>query len=867
MRGQGVALVRRLLQGFLVVGVLGGLACPGRDPSYHRDAGGDQADATDDSAVGDLFLGDSRDEDQGASACEVAPFAAKCSCSNNEECASSACMTTSVGSACAQKCTGNQDCQSSQVCAPVGPGSLLACIEKHPNQCRPCAGSQDCLQNNAAYPERCVPFDGAGQYCLASCDIDGACPDGFACSGEGEGLGPRNCLPTGGKCFCTLEAAATGISDLAGCTLFFRDVDRDQFGVTLDSKCLCGAKGEFSATRGDDCDDGDAEIHPGAAEVCNGKDDDCNGLTDEELGNTNCGKAVCAHEIPNCLNGTTQTCDPLEGATVETCNRQDDDCDGETDEGFASTNCGLGVCEHTVPECLDGVPQACEPLPVTTTETCNGLDDDCDGATDEEGAGGCTTFFLDADQDTYGLATDSKCLCGPSGEYVATRAGDCLDSDESVHEGAPEVCNGKDDNCDGRTDEGDFLCAPYKCVAGACTTSCDTKPDCSPGAWCTESRKCDGDHVLSQNLVVADALHPPALAMAVSSDGAMVSAWQNQIQTGDPWSIRARLLGTDFGVLGDEVRIDDATSGNQVTPDVVATAKGWFVAWKSESTDGTTGRVRARWIDLSGAMPASSFNVDTDTTYMHAAPSVAAWGDGRIVAVWQSKYQDGSGSGVYGQLFDASGTKSGTEFLVNSRTDGDQDGPRVAALENGNFVVVWQDYDSQQKAYDIASRRFKFVDAEPIGSDVIVNSTRAGRQGQPVVASLKGGGYVVAWNSEGQDQSFGGIFFQRFDGTGTPISVETSANQITQGDQSLPSLTPLADGRFLIAWQSANGDGDGLGIVGRRFDVDGAPVAADFVINEDRTGDQKSPRVALLPDGRFDGAWWSTGRIILGARP
>jgi len=88
------------------------------------------------------------------------------------------------------------------------------------------------------------------------------------------------------------------------------------------------------------------------------------------------------------------------------------------------------------------------------TEVCNGIDDDCDLQTDEEGATGCTTYYRDDDNDGYGQTGDSKCLCAAADPYDTTVGGDCNDSNAAVNPAATEVCNGIDDNCDGNIDEG-----------------------------------------------------------------------------------------------------------------------------------------------------------------------------------------------------------------------------------------------------------------------------------------------------------------------------------------------------------------------------------------------------------------------------
>ncbi|HET8948477.1 MAG TPA: MopE-related protein [Candidatus Polarisedimenticolia bacterium] len=130
------------------------------------------------------------------------------------------------------------------------------------------------------------------------------------------------------------------------------------------------------------------QTHFPAAETCNGVDDDCDGSVDE--GNPPGGAACtipdavgpCAAGVFSCASGS-MACVPTFTPSAEACNGIDDDCDGATDEGFASLTCGVGVCSRTVPACTGGVPQTCVPG-TPGTETCNGLDDDCDGRVDEE---------------------------------------------------------------------------------------------------------------------------------------------------------------------------------------------------------------------------------------------------------------------------------------------------------------------------------------------------------------------------------------------------------------------------------------------------------------------------------------------------
>jgi len=290
----------------------------------------------------------------------------------------------------------------------------------------------------------------------------------------------------------------TDEEDALGCNTFFLDGDTDNHGDPDDSRCLCSASGMYSSGTGDDCNDADGNIHPGATEYCNGVDDDCDSATDEEnatgcatwyldsdgdtYGVTGQTRCLCS---PDGSYSASQggDCEDGDGAiypgAVEVCaNGKDDDCDDETDEAgcqgcttyyldsdddtwgvSGQTQClsspgAGGYPDHTATiggDCDDNEP-AVNPGAI---EACNGINDDCDGATDEEDATGCDTYYMDNDTDSYGVNQDTKCLCAATGKYTAGVGGDCDDADSSVNPGAVEACNGKDDDCDNDTDEAD----------------------------------------------------------------------------------------------------------------------------------------------------------------------------------------------------------------------------------------------------------------------------------------------------------------------------------------------------------------------------------------------------------------------------
>jgi hypothetical protein len=208
-----------------------------------------------------------------------------------------------------------------------------------------------------------------------------------------------------------------------------------------------------------DCDDADPSAYPTAIEECDGVDNDCDGTIDED---TECydddGDGYTELD-GDCNDGNTAV---FPGA-VEYLDGLDNDCDGAVDDGTAAYDddgdctCETAPCAGTIGtcgklvggDCNDGNP-AISPL---EAEVCNGVDDDCDAAVDELGATGELTFYADVDGDGFGdPAVTLEACVAPSG-WVADDS-DCDDGDFTVKPGAPEACNGVDDDCDGAVDDG-----------------------------------------------------------------------------------------------------------------------------------------------------------------------------------------------------------------------------------------------------------------------------------------------------------------------------------------------------------------------------------------------------------------------------
>jgi len=145
---------------------------------------------------------------------------------------------------------------------------------------------------------------------------------------------------------------------------------------------------------GDDCNDNDDTVYPGAPDsACNGVNNDCDTEIDEDYipTATECGIGAChSTGSTSCIGGVEEdSCTPGTPAINDaSCNNIDDDCDGSADEDYieTETSCGIGACSSTGQlECQSGTEvDTCTPG-TPETETCDGIDNDCDNEIDEGG--------------------------------------------------------------------------------------------------------------------------------------------------------------------------------------------------------------------------------------------------------------------------------------------------------------------------------------------------------------------------------------------------------------------------------------------------------------------------------------------------
>ena len=374
-----------------------------------------------------------------------------------------------------------------------------------------------CYEDPTTHPtdETCNDFD---DNCNGTTDEGfdyGGVVTGGACDGIGEcGDGIVVCNPTGLAATCSSNPDGTASEAVAE---LCDNLDNDCDGLTdegltwrglamgapcvADGNCAGGtvvcSPTDLVAT----CSTMPNGTEPGSTtEKCDGVDNDCDGYTDEDLAKDISGcrtQGICLPSLvdADCGGSSGWVCDysavvGYQAGTETSCDGVDNNCDGSTDEAWAiGTACDgpdADFCTNGIKVCNAALTGwQCNETSPNIVETCgDGADNDCDGATDEEGSSGCVPYFYSGDGDAFGIG-NSRCLCFPGQVtgFIAPAGGDCNDTVDTIYPGAKELCNLKDDDCDNFTDED----PEFTNLGGPCDSG---DPDsCANGYWTCSTDK------------------------------------------------------------------------------------------------------------------------------------------------------------------------------------------------------------------------------------------------------------------------------------------------------------------------------------------------------------------------------------------
>ena len=232
-------------------------------------------------------------------------------------------------------------------------------------------------------------------------------------------------------------------------------------------------------------------------------------------------------------------------------------------------------------------------------------------------------------------------------------------------------------------------------------------------------------------------------------------------------------------------------------------------------------------------------------------PIVSTAPNGNYLITWSSSGQDGSGDGIFAQLYSIDGVKIGSEIAVNTNTINEQTHPDTAFFSDGSFIIVWQTKTSNDT--DIAAQLFSPLGAK-IGAEFIVNSTTNKAQRVPSLAMLSDDTALITYSSyeHGGNTAYD-IIGQRVTKDGNLDGSEFQVNINSSGNESESDLVQLSNGNVLVAYTDYSG---GNTVHAQIIATNGSAIGSEINIDGPNSGlITNGIDVAALKNGGFAATW------------
>lgn len=327
--------------------------------------------------------------------------------------------------------------------------------------------------------------------------------------------------------------------------------------------------------------------------------------------------------------------------------------------------------------------------------------------------------------------------------------------------------------------------------------------------------------------------------VVVLENGNIAVVWQvTNLTSGLQTSVISGRIYTENGdAVGAEFIVDASVSGVTNT----GGAQNHAGAWTPDMVALKGGGFAVTWHRHDETIWAKSFADNGSPTSVEVAISIDKGNDGDLTAtigsldsggyvvtwVTNDDVFNGPAHDIRGVVLTANGVVVKADFLVNNIIYSDQSTPEVTGLSNGNFVVVWYTRDAEQDNSDrnaIKAQLYSATGVE-IGSEFFVKDGENGGQRNPSVIALKDGGFLVSWTSSYlYDGSGSSIRAQQFANDATAVGDTFTVDSHGAGYQGHSDVTALADGGYVVAWQTddSSQDGDGTAIKAQAYEF--APV-------------------------------------------
>lgn len=311
-----------------------------------------------------------------------------------------------------------------------------------------------------------------------------------------------------------------------------------------------------------------------------------------------------------------------------------------------------------------------------------------------------------------------------------------------------------------------------------------------------------------------------APAVATDSTGNSIIVWEGRGQ-GDQHGIFFQRFAADGTRLGEETLVNVTTGGAQSEASVAFNSAGGFTIVWSGVGEGDLSGIFMRNYDDAGIAVTDETLVNTTTADQQKSPSLAFDDDDNLAIVWQSRHEDGSDWGVFGQWYGPDGTSAGDAVQLNTTTTASQSKPTIAADPTGGFVAAWQSLGQDGDSWSIVARRFTSAGIAD-GAEIILNSDNTvGHQTDVSIAIAEDGQWLTAWTSGAPNGAGWEVVSRSFDDNGDASDsevVNTASAGVNSGNQRNPVIA-IEDDNAVIAWTGQTTT-ETKALVSQNYDVD-----------------------------------------------
>lgn len=363
-------------------------------------------------------------------------------------------------------------------------------------------------------------------------------------------------------------------------------------------------------------------------------------------------------------------------------------------------------------------------------------------------------------------------------------------------------------------------------------------------------------------VTVPEGQSPYELEVEGLSDGGWICSWIEGAASVSGQDLFFQRYNASGQPVGTVVKVTNP-SGDPATKTIVGGTNvtlmadgGWLFTWYATdptvAPDGDDNSIYQRRYDKNGNPVSDAKVVGNPTSGLHHNTYAATLSDGSYVVTWAKSVVSGTDYDIYQQRFDASGNAMGGESLVTTTTTGHQYRSQIAALKDGGWVVTW--YSASATGGEIYQQRFNSSGAK-VGGETMVNTTMGDTQSIPDIAVLADGSYVVTWQSKLQDGSDYGVYQRRFDKNGNAITGEVKVNTSVQGYQGDANIVALADGGWTVTWTGADQNQTGVQrIFQQTYNSNGTQRGGETIVDFAASGAENSASrasIAVLKNGSW----------------